>query len=165
MQDRRPLTPEQRQEVLAAIVPFKGRSVDPDAEVRVYRNLRDPGGQRWSIQQKQPKGRWLVVGHAARLMMRDVRFTVSKAGVARAKRLGHKVVCAWAAGYLIESGMGARASDGPKMPMRIEFDANLEAFVIPAYRRRIVVQSAWCAALNEHGLTATYTASSWTCNT
>ncbi len=156
-QPRRALSPEQRQEVLDAIVPFKGRSVDLDREVRVYRNLHAAEeALRWSIQQRIA-GRWYVVGHARRLMLRDATFVVSQAGAERARRLDRKIVCAWAVGYLTESGMGVSAKDGPRLPTRIEFNLRRGNFHTYLGRPPKAVRSAWCAALNEHGLSAAYT--------
>lgn len=79
---------------------FKGRVVDYGARVAVYRNLHARGeGQWWSIVQN---GR--VVAHTDSMTLSDAAFKVSVAGLARAKRLGRKVVCAFVVGLIDADG-------------------------------------------------------------
>lgn len=150
----RPLDEKAARAVLALITPFRGREVEVHAPVRVYRNLHGRGG-RWSIQQRVGRS-WLVVGHADRLMLGDVTFHVSAACVRRMKRVGHKVVCAWACGHLTESGMGVAAADGPRLPERVIFESKRAAFLGHAARPPRPMAGAWVIALNEHGLTSAY---------
>lgn len=80
------------------IVPFKGRQIDPDEPVRVYRNLHAKSEmERWSVQQGG-----LVVAHAGNLTLYHVKFEVSPAGWRRARRIGHRTVHAFINGYVVK---------------------------------------------------------------
>jgi len=63
------------------------------------------------------------------------------------RRLGKKIVCASARGYLT-------ATEGPDLPTRIAFDPGLGAFVQRGTRRQII--GAQVARFDEHGCTAVY---------
>lgn len=65
----------------------------------------------WSIRER---GR--VVGHASTLCLRDVRFVVSAAGVARIRRRSQREVVAFARGVLAEFG------NVPPVAVRVRFD-------------------------------------------
>lgn len=94
---------------------FKGRRINYDKPARVYRNLNQKGVV-WSIVQDG-----LVVAHADRLCMCDVEFRVSEAGMKRAQRLGHRVVCGWAVGKI--SKRGCMGTDGSQsLPFTVKFD-------------------------------------------
>ena len=73
--------------------PFKGREIDPDTPVRVYRNLGP--GLRYSVQQGG-----LVAAHADEITLFDCRFIVSEAGNARVREEGRKNVHAYVEGYV-----------------------------------------------------------------
>ena len=84
----------------------------------VYRNL---GRQTWSIREG---GR--VVGHAASLALRDVRFVVSVAGVARIRACRQREIVAYARGVLAES------VPVPPDALRVRFDPYAApAFLLP----------------------------------
>lgn len=87
------------------IQPFKERLINLDKPVEVYRNLNRKG-RVYSIRQNG-----LVVGHAQRLMLRDVTFHVSKSGVDRVRQNKRKNVHAWASGLIaLNGGMGTDAT-------------------------------------------------------
>lgn len=133
-----------------ALVPFRGRAVDRLKPVAVYRNLRaQTPEERWSIVQ----GRH-VVAHAAAVMLKDVTFKVSAVGVERSRRLGHRVVCAYAVGLLTGSGMGITATEGRDLPMKVTFDIEAGAFVAKGSRR--VQKGAAVALFNERGCSTAY---------
>lgn len=134
-----------------ALVPFRGRVVDRAAPVKVYRNLSNRGG-RWSILQ-----RGVVVAHADAVMLRDVRFTVSEAGRARSARLGRKVVCAFAVGLLIGSGMGIEAAGGRPLPALVEYDPKAGSFVCRNLTRQPVTVGRARVVLFRERCTASYT--------
>ena len=137
--------------IAAALRPHLGRSVDTALPVKVYRNLHNRGG-RWSIQQR---GR--VVAHADAIMLRDVRFVVSEAGAARSRRLGHKVVCAFAVGILTGSGMGIEALGGKPLPARVEYDTGAVRFVCRNLTGKAVPVDGASVALFRECCTAAYT--------
>lgn len=119
---------------------FRGRAIELGARVAVYRNLHAHGeGQRWSIVQS---GR--VVAHTDSVTLSDVAFRVSAAGLARAKRLGRKVVCAFVVGF-IGSGETPCVVGVP-----IVLDPNVGAFV--TREGRAAVQSSSVAHLTPAGL-------------
>ena len=74
----------------------------PPVVAKVYFNLHK---KVWSIMTKTPKG-WRVTGHAARLVLRDVRFVVSQAGRERTVREGRKNVHAFAIGTIVDYEWG-----------------------------------------------------------
>lgn len=86
------------------ITPYKGREIDLDESVEVYRNLNRKG-RVYSIRQNG-----LVVGHSTAVMLRDVKFHVGKSGVERVRKNMRKNVHAWAKGFISKrGGMGTTA--------------------------------------------------------
>ena len=71
---------------------FKGRKLDRNRPVRVYRNLNKGG---YSVMQDR-----LVVAHTEHVMLFDVKFKVGEAGRTRALTEGRKNVHAFAEGYV-----------------------------------------------------------------
>jgi hypothetical protein len=66
-------------------------------EVRVYWNSRK---RVFSVQVRDTQNRWVVAGYTNSLVLTDVTFTVSKAGLARARREGVKNVHAYVRGVV-----------------------------------------------------------------
>lgn len=64
-------------------------------EVRVYWNSRK---RLFSVQVRDAQSRWVVAGYTGLLVLADVTFTVSPAGLARARREGVKNVHAYVRG-------------------------------------------------------------------
>lgn len=135
----------------AALVPFCGRAADVSRPVRVYRNLSGRGG-RYSVAQGG-----LVVAHADRLMLGNVTFVVSAAGMARSRRIGKRVICAWAIGLLTDSGMGIACDHPGVLPCRISLDRQAGAFVGALTSPPHQVRKAAVVLFNEHGASAAYT--------
>ncbi len=78
---------------------FKGRTLDTEKPVQVYRNLNDRTGERvWSIRQNG-----LVIAHTKKIYLGGVRFVVNKAGWRRMRREGRRNVHAYATGMVIDS--------------------------------------------------------------
>jgi len=133
------------------MIAFKNRKVDRKRAVQVYRNLHDRSGKRrWSIRQNG-----LIVAHAARFCLRDVHFVVSNAGMKRARKLGHRVVCAYARGTLTSSCMGTDAQG--ILPVRISFVYD-QGFIGTVGPTKYKIKEASAAIFNQHGATAAYTA-------
>lgn len=132
------------------MISFKGRKVDNKRTVQIYRNLHDRSGtKRWSIKQNG-----LVVAHAEKLCLGDVQFVVSQAGMKRAQKLGHRVVCAYARGKIIDSCMGTDADD--TLPVKISFVYG-EGFIGKLGQIRFVTTGAMAVIFNKHGASAAYT--------
>jgi len=75
---------------------YKGRSIDYDKPVKVYRNLNDKtGNQMYSIQQGG-----LVVAHANSIELKQVEFKVNMGGYNRYIKTGVRNAHAFAIGYL-----------------------------------------------------------------
>lgn len=72
-----------------------GRSLDPDVDVWVYRNLMRSDGSWYSIMQ-----RGVVVAHARRIALAPARFVVRPAGRRRALETGVKNVHAFVVGRI-----------------------------------------------------------------
>lgn len=89
------------------ITPFKGRSLDIEKPVKVYRNLNNGS---LSVMQNG-----LVVGHADRIMLKDVRFEVRESGRLRVIRESRKNVHAFVVGTITDevAKMDSSASYNP----------------------------------------------------
>lgn len=137
-------------------VPFKGRRIDLDKPVRVYRNLnsRDPR-KRYSIWQDG-----LVRGHTHQLMLHNVHFLVSKAGQRRVLTSRRKNVHARAAGYIsLRGGMGTCAADKTTRPMPARITYN--PFKDKTFQHDLTGQNrdvvyAQCVIFNERGVWGAY---------
>lgn len=134
----------------AYIHPFKNRTLDLSRRVRVYRNLhaKTPDA-RYSVLQGG-----LVVAHAPRLILTDVRFVVSQAAWKRSLQLGHKVVCAFAEGSVAAEWDGVTAMSESTFPVQVRFDRQHGRFVAVRDAAR-VVRTAQACRLDETGLTST----------
>lgn len=132
------------------MIPFKGRKVDRKRPVKVYRNLHDKTGKRWSVMQDG-----LVVGHASRLCLVDVKFIASKAGMRRAKKLGHRVVCGFARGMLSGSTMGIDSRS--TLPVRINFEYGKGFVGQLKCGLSFPIEQALGVVFNKHGASGAYT--------
>ena len=91
------------------ITPYKGRTLDMERPVLVYRRLRSKGVN-YSLKQDNR-----VVAHSDCLMLGDVEFIVSKAGNERVRRTKEKNVHAFAKGKIAKrGGMGMTAEECEK---------------------------------------------------
>lgn len=78
------------------ITPYKGRKIDLDYPVQVYRNLNARSHEMdWSIRQKG-----LVVAHAWRVCISSPKFNVSLFGKRRATAAGVRNVHAFCVGFI-----------------------------------------------------------------
>ena len=75
--------------------PFKKRMIDYEKPVSIYRNLNCKRKVQYSIKQ----GKY-VVAHTSNIVLKDVEFTISKAGQLRARKSGIRNVHAYANGYI-----------------------------------------------------------------
>lgn len=137
--------------------PYRGRSVDPGKPVKVYRCLR-PGRARYSIMQ----GR-LVVGHADRLMLRQVQPQVWPTVCARIAADGRKRVAGMLHGHITGSGMGLAWDSGrdgsseSRLPERYRFSAGDAAFMGGVTQTPQPLRGALVAMLDAAGLSAALT--------
>ena len=157
MSERRPDTGDHLARWLATeFRPYRGRSVDPGKPVKVYRCLR-PGRARYSIMQ----GR-LVVGHADRLMLRQVQPQVWPTVCARIAADGRKRVAGLLRGHLTGSGMGLAWDSGregsseSRLPARYRFSASDAAFVGGVTQTPRPLRSAPVVMLDAAGLSAAH---------
>lgn len=126
---------------------YKGRELDEDAPVFLYRNL-NRRGRVYSLRQKG-----LVVAHAERVCLKDCTFHVSEAGRQRVLKTGRKNIHAGIRGTITGSGMGTTAKEASKLP-RISYDPMKgPSFVCDGGD----VAGAWFIACNEHGVFGAYT--------
>lgn len=72
------------------MIPYKGRILNAAKPVHVYRNLHC---DQWSIRQNG-----LIIGHAEKIILRDVTFHVQPAGRTKVRTEGKKVVHAYVRG-------------------------------------------------------------------
>lgn len=80
--------------------PFKGRTLDLDRRVHVYRNLHNG---KWSLLYAPARH---VVGHAETLLLERVTFRVDRVASARVASTGQRTVCAYAVGYVSAADPG-----------------------------------------------------------
>lgn len=135
------------------ISPFKGRSIDFDRKVYVYRNLVRKGVV-YSIMQDN-----LVVGHATCLTMRDCKFIIKKSGQNRARKTGHRNVHGFIYGMISLDGvMGTDAKrledKNSKLPVSITYNPfKYDGFVNSDGE---IISEAGGVCLNKSGISAAY---------
>lgn len=137
--------------------PWRGRSVDTGRPVKVYRCLR-AGRGRYSIMQ----GRH-VVGHADRLMLRQVTPIVYPGACRLIVATGRKRVAGLLRGHLTGSGMGLAWDSGrdgsseSRLPERYRFSAGDAAFMGGVTQTPQPLRGALVAMLDAAGLSAALT--------
>lgn len=94
---------------------FKGRTINLDKPIKVYRNLHKEGIW-YSIKQGN-----LIVAHATKLCMGDCDFIVNEKGRRRVLKERRKNVHAYIKGYYTTSIMGT-AADKNDLPALIKYD-------------------------------------------
>ena len=82
---------------LNEIIPFKGRKLDAEKPIHVYRNLNRQG-KVYSIRQNN-----VVVGHTTAICMRQCKFVVNDSGKDRAVRTMVRNVHAYINGYVSDN--------------------------------------------------------------
>ena len=92
---------------------FKGRQINLEQPIYVYRNLHKKG---YSIKQAGK-----VVAHAERLCIRDCEFVVNESGRQRVLKEKQKNVHAFIKGYYTTSGMGTCAKRND-LPVEITYN-------------------------------------------
>lgn len=92
--------------------PYKGRHIDPDKRVRVYRNLMRTGAVWYSVMQGG-----VVIGHVRKITLERVVFIVREAGRLRCLRDKRKNVHAFVDGYVNDSA----AIDGLYGPVAVSY--------------------------------------------
>ena len=136
------------------IIPFKGRTIDADKVIAVYRNLNRKG--KWySIRQGS-----LVVGHTTAICIRDVKFIVRDSGRQRAISVMQRNVHAYIEGKYATSGMGVSASPkGRPLPARIQYHPynKLRFFCDNLTSNTFEVKGADFCVVNETGVSAGHT--------
>lgn len=134
------------------ITSYKGRAINFENPVEVYRNLSRKG-KVYSIRQF---GR--VVAHATAVMLRDAEFKVSMKGVWRIRKSKTKQIVAWISGYITDSGMGTDAQRND-LPAVISFNPHthmgFECHNLTV--KPFVVAGARVCILNHQGVRASYT--------
>lgn len=109
------------------VISFKGRWIDRNKIVHVYRNLNSGGDPklRWSIRQGS-----VVVGHSDRLLLYRAEMVIQPAGVAKCHREGRKNVHAYIKGHFcdeltyIDTDGRVKVTilpDSPKIPANCEW--------------------------------------------
>jgi hypothetical protein len=94
---------------------FKGRTIDTEKPIFVYRNLNKKG--KWySIKQNG-----VVVAHATAICIRNVECVISEKGKARAIQNKTRNVHAYLKGYYETSGMGTTANRND-LPCQFKYD-------------------------------------------
>jgi hypothetical protein len=95
------------------VYPYKGRSINLEKTIKVYRNLHKDC---YSIKQGS-----LVVAHAERLCLRDVIFKVNEKNRQKVLKTKQKNVHAFIEGFYDTSGMGTGASKND-LPVEVYYN-------------------------------------------
>lgn len=132
------------------IYPFKGRTIDTDFEMQVYRNLNKKGIW-YSIKQ-----RGLVVAHSSALCLRDVEFVVNNNGKQRAIDSGERNVHAFLVGKYDTSGMGTTAKKND-LPVKVKYNPfDTKGFYFNWCGKSKEIKKAWFVIANSEGVKASY---------
>jgi len=134
------------------IIPFKGRTIDADRPIEVYRNLNRKG--KWySIRQGSH-----VVGHTTAICVRDAKFIVRESGKKRAISEMQRNVHAYIEGMYSTSGMGTTASRND-LPAHIQYHPynDLKFFCANLTVKPFEVKGANFCIVSEEGVRAAYT--------
>ncbi len=82
---------------LSTIRSYKGRTVDPNRRVEVYRNVNKRDGVWYSVRQDGK-----VIGHTKAIHLKECYFVVHEAGRQRVIKTGRKNVHAYVLGYVTQ---------------------------------------------------------------
>lgn len=136
------------------IAPYKGRAIRHERPVWVYRNLRGDSAHKYSLRQGG-----LVVAHATRVMLTDVRFVINKAGQKRVRLEKRKNVHAFVVGRVsLKGAMGTTAAD--TFQVKVVYNPyEMDGFhgILAGIDKPFPVGSAMAAIINEKGVSACYT--------
>lgn len=133
------------------IVPFKGRTINPDKPVKVYRNLHATcEHDKYSIQQHG-----LIVAHTSQILLRNCRFVINKAGQQRVREQKRKNVHAFIVGKIAGS-YGAISDDKRGLDCPITYNPyNNDTFVSSVVKPPCPVNGAVAVMINQNGVSAT----------
>lgn len=135
---------------------YKGRRVNYNKEVKVYRNLTRKPGVWYSIVQNGK-----VVAHSEFVLLFDVKFEVNEAGRQRMLKSGHKNVHAYAVGKPSKQEHFFRAGELIQLTHPARYDQKLGLFTIkyisdfvnsPEYTVIFELPAAAVALLSKDGL-------------
>jgi len=124
------------------IHPFKGRTIQLEKPIRVYRNLHYKKKRIYSIRQKG-----ITVAHAERLCLSNCDFIVNEKCRQRIIKNKRKEFCAYVEGTLVGSTMGTTASRND-LPIKLVFDPyfddafmakDRESYDLKVYKARGVI--------------------------
>lgn len=128
------------------IVPFRGRKLDYDRPVYVYRNLRGSRSCKYSILQGA-----LVVAHTNQILLQNCRFVVHETGRQRVLQERRKNVHAFIRGFVARNP----ASAAHALPVSLRYDPYVASHFHPTGFKNTEVFRASAVCINdEHGLTA-----------
>jgi hypothetical protein len=129
---------------------FKGRHIDLDKPVFLYRNLHTGG---YSLRQNN-----LVVAHAERICLRDCEFIVNQKAREKVIDRKQRSVHAFVKGIFTTSGMGTTAAVND-LPAKIEYNPyKYEGFTCTNITiEPFLVKGARFCIADENGLRASYT--------
>lgn len=131
------------------ITPFKGRTIDTDKPIDVYRNLNRKG-KIYSVRQNG-----LVVAHTTAICIRNAKFVVNQSGKARAIKTKQRNVHAFIRGLFATSGCGTTAKAN-KLGLLVKYDPFLDKGFYSHYTGN-ELKGAEFVIVNEFGVGASYT--------
>lgn len=121
---------------------FKGRTLNENQRVRIYRNLH---GKNYSIKQNN-----VVVAHCDKVMVYDCRFVISNSGQQRVRITNQKNVHAFIEGYI-----DLNENVPEHYPTRISYNPRKDdMFVASNGDRRFNITSASIIVIGDNRVTA-----------
>lgn len=134
------------------ITPFKGRTIDTDKPIEVYRNLNRKG-KVYSIRQDGK-----VVAHTTAIVLGSVEFVVNESGKKRAIATQQRNVHAFIRGKYGTSGMGttAKRNDLPTIIKYHPFN-DMGFYCDNLTSKPYELKGAMCVIISEEGVRASYT--------
>ena len=132
------------------VVPYKGRTIDTEKPIELYRNLNKKG-RCFSIRQGN-----FVVAHTTAICIREPEFIIEKAGKAQVLKTGKRNVHAYIRGMYTTSGMGTSASRND-LPVQVTYDPFKDkGFYYTWCGKETEIKKALFAIANHEGIKVSY---------
>lgn len=134
------------------IISFKGRQLNSNKYVEVYRNLHDKDGtKKYSIRQNG-----LVIGHSNLIFLNNAKFVVRQTGRERVIKEKRKNVHAFIKGFVVDSAMGDDRDGGKNWPIKVTYNPYRDTNFVSNFQEKPIF-GALAVKLDSQGAWAAYT--------
>lgn len=129
---------------------FKGRTIDLEKPIRIYRNLNKKG--KWySVVQNR-----LTVAHTTAICIHTCKFVVNEKTRDKIRKTGNKEFHAYIEGFYTTSGMGTSAQKND-LPVEIVYNPfNHDRFITTKFTPQFEPKGARFCICNKEGVKAAY---------